>query len=329
MRKHPARGFTLIELLVVIAIIAVLIGLLLPAVQAAREAARRAQCLNNLKQLGIALHNYHDTQGSFPASRPGFVAVPSDRNAMSGFVSILAYMEQTPLANAYNFGVMLDAPANIPPYVIDANVNTTVVGSVINTFLCPSDNSRTIISLQNAYGISGNGQNPELPQMAISAYAFCAGSNIPDISAQTKFTNNGFAYYLNPTSIRDFTDGTSNTLAVGETNVNDGFYKGSAYCPPGTDTTQRLIHRHNFNVWGASNRLGSNFRVAFNPINTRPCAGVTYTASNAAFGSNHPGGANFLLADGSVRFLKETLNQLTYRSLGSRNGGEVLSADSY
>src|SRR5438093_2413539 len=102
------RGFTLIELLVVIAIIGVLIALLLPAVQAAREAARRSQCVNNLKQMGIALHNYHDTLGAFPAGRPAYVADNGDRANNSGFVSMLNNMEQTPLYNAWNFNVLFD-----------------------------------------------------------------------------------------------------------------------------------------------------------------------------------------------------------------------------
>src|SRR5437660_1469433 len=104
------RGFTLIELLVVIAIIGVLVALLLPAVQSAREAARRSQCTNNLKQIGIALHNYHDTLGTFPAGRPAFVADNGDRANNSGFVSLLANMELTTLYNAWNFNVLWDNP---------------------------------------------------------------------------------------------------------------------------------------------------------------------------------------------------------------------------
>src|SRR4051794_20915198 len=153
------RGFTLIELLVVIAIIAVLIALLLPAVQAAREAARRSSCVNNLKQLGLALQGYHDVGGSFPAARPGHVTSSADLNYMSGLVSILPYMEQTSMFNAWNMLVMFDpqtgqtylaslnlpgVPAAGPQYVA---MNTTVSASVITNYMCPSDTTARIISV--------------------------------------------------------------------------------------------------------------------------------------------------------------------------------------
>ena len=342
VRRH---GFTLIELLVVIAIIGVLIALLLPAVQAAREAARRSQCVNNLKQLGLALQNYHDTVGTFPAGKPGHLNASNDMDNHSGFVAILPQMEQGALYNAWNFRVMYDnqvgqtqnstaqpcgtcnnPAAPIPGAFAGAvSFNSTVGVATINTFLCPSD----------AYlkpNVSWGGFN-----MGITSYAFNAGSIGPPNSGCIKTCNNGFAFYAIPVGMRDIIDGTSSTLAVGETVANDGTYKGQTTCDPrsnfvisGGSATATLVTNGIYNAWSVNGRLTCTFRTSVNPLNTKPCYGTVLAGpQNGAFGSFHSGGANFVFADGSVHFLKDSISLPVYWALSTRNGQEAISADQY
>jgi prepilin-type N-terminal cleavage/methylation domain-containing protein/prepilin-type processing-associated H-X9-DG protein len=338
------RGFTLIELLVVIAIIGVLIALLLPAVQAAREAARRSQCVNNLKQIGLALQNYHDTVGTFPAGKPGHINASNDMDNHSGFVAILPFMEQAPLYNAWNFLIMYDnqtgqtygtaapcGPCVAGPIVMAFNsavaANSTVGVASINSFLCPSDNYTS-----KTFGWNGF-------QMAIGSYAFNAGNIGPPNAGCIKTCNNGFAFYAIPVGMRDIIDGTSSTLAVGETVCNDGTYKGQTTCPPnsnavvsgGISATATLGPNNGiWNLWSVNGRLTSTFRTTVNPLNTKPCFGLVLAgAQNGAFGSFHSGGANFVFADGSVHFLKDSISLPVYSALGTRNGQETISADQY
>ena len=332
------RAFTLIELLVVIAIIAVLIALLLPAVQAAREAARRSSCVNNLKQIALALQGYHDVGGSFPAARPGHVTSTADLNYLSGFVVILPYMEQTSMYNAWNMQVMFDpqtgqtylaalnlpgTPAAGPQFVA---MNTSVSVSVINSFLCPSDLAAHIISV-STNGFLAN-------TLAVSSYAFSAGNFGPPNTGGPPFNiktaNNGFAFYQNPVGIRDIIDGTSNTFSVGETVANDGLYKGVNVCAANSGSAGSNLATNNvFNAWALCTRMGSMFRTTVNPPNTKPCFGILAGVDNGAFGSFHPGGTNFAFADGSVHFIKDTINLAVFQALSTRNVGEVISSDQY
>jgi prepilin-type N-terminal cleavage/methylation domain-containing protein/prepilin-type processing-associated H-X9-DG protein len=316
------RGFTLIELLVVIAIIAVLIALLLPAVQAAREAARRAQCVNNLKQFGIALHNYHDTQGSFVAGRPcntyNLSGLALDLNAMSGFVSLLSAMEGTPLYNAWNFSVWFGDTSGAGN-VAFPQANTTVSSSRLAFHVCPSDPSSTPVSL------TGTGRNdvPKVAGLATGSYAFCAGSLGPPNAQGNKDSNTGFAHYniKGPNNVAKITDGTSNTLAIGECVYNDGIYPVN-----GANNANNGF----FNVWSVNLRWSSTFRTTVNPLNSLPQKGfIVDGVTNGAFGSQHSGGANFLFADGSVHFLKNSINLAIYQALSTINFGEVLSSDQY
>jgi prepilin-type N-terminal cleavage/methylation domain-containing protein/prepilin-type processing-associated H-X9-DG protein len=352
-------GFTLIELLVVIAIIAVLIALLLPAVQSAREAARRAQCVNNLKQIGIAIHNYHDVNGSFP---PGAMSTYNgqgwgawDNNGMTWRVLILPQMEQNPMYNAINFNLHEGSNAS-------ATIATAWYSSV-KTFLCPSDGNHDngfrpaniptgqypmfgppdrpgqpgsqacpIVNYNLSFGdnyaigqltAGGNpwetpcsGPAPGQPQIGFPGFwgttYDCAISN-----ANGGGEMRGFSDYrtMHFTSMSGVNDGTSNTILAGEglpdEDANNEFWTATSAASGVTIPLN----------W--STKLPLTSFGAGTPWNTRG----SYAARG--FKSRHPGGANFLFADGSVHFLKNSINRVTYANLGSRAGGEIVSADSY
>jgi prepilin-type N-terminal cleavage/methylation domain-containing protein/prepilin-type processing-associated H-X9-DG protein len=334
------RGFTLIELLVVIAIIAVLIALLLPAVQAAREAARRSQCINNLKQIGLALHNYHNINNCFPTARPADDPTQNDSNAMSMFVSLLPQLEQQPLFNAWNFSLTFNDPSVSAAYAASCipQADSTVAATVLNVFLCPTDVRQTqYVNLSN----SNRTDVPHLAQLAVSSYAPCAGvvgppsTGADSISAfgvsysvpDVKHLNEGFADYGIVRRMRSFIDGTSNTIAVGETAYNND---GSWY---GTQTISCNGQQiGSFNAWTVALRHSSNFRETKNPLNTLPGFGFSgggLCGTNGAFGSRHSGGGNFLFADGSVRFVKNSIAMPIYWAISTRADGEVVSSDSY
>ncbi len=310
------RGFTLIELLVVIAIIGVLIALLLPAVQQAREAARRSQCTNNLKQIGVALHNYLDANLVFPSNRPGNRTTPgNDTSAASGFVSLLPYIEQQALYSAWNFDIHWNIPQAGRTGMPEANY--TVAETRVGIFNCPSDNAIPYISLAD----TTRDDHPHPPRNAVASYSFNGGTLL-NSGTTGKFTNTGFAHYGIPYGTNEFLDGLSNTLAVGESSLgNDGSYRGADIRGAGF-----------FNVWTMSVRMTSTFRVATNPINTVPGALNAVrlgTWQTGAWDSRHPGGADFLFADGSARFLKTTTALPVLRALATRALGETISSDQY
>jgi len=361
-QSRASRGFTLIELLVVIAIIAVLIALLLPAVQAAREAARRSQCVNNLKQLGLALQNYHSSAGSFPlGGNPAPVAGQAccrSWGAWSAQTMLLPYMEQTPIYNALNFMMIGRGDG------FSERVNTTGVGSRLAVFLCPSS---PLPGSGNYYGLQWPGCN----------YFASTGSSLDWLGTQSISRPNGcFAVGGNAITIADITDGTSNTITFGEQKIGD-FNDGKISIPEdiGGNTTA-IGGGTNWNVVSSNMPAGAGLLTAwvttcasnlksgstpFSPSNRSwngdlwfngnygHALGNTVLSPNpqypncmysdgnsdwdraglAGLHSNHSGGANVCMGDGSVRFLKSsTALQVTW-SLGSRNQGEVISADSF
>ena len=332
------RGFTLIELLVVIAIIAVLIALLLPAVQAAREAARRMQCTNNLKQMGLALHNYASSNNCFPGGRPADDPTQNDSNAQSTWVSLLGNLEQQALFNAWNFALTYNDPSVSPAYANSCFpiADLTVAATTLNVFNCPTDVRQQPFINQ---ATSGRNDIPHLAQMAPSSYSVCVGPLGPPstgadsigqyTTTDVKHLNLGFADYGPPRRLKSFPDGMSNTFAVGETAYdNDGSWYGAAQ--KGCTGLNAM-----FNAWTITLRHSSNFRSTKNPPNSLPGVGFGGTTNtqpcgtNAAFSSQHSGGLNFLMADGSVRFIKSSISLQTWWALSTRAGAEVISADSY
>ncbi len=325
--KTLRHGFTLIELLVVIAIIAVLVSLLLPAVQAAREAARRVQCVNNLKQFGLALHNYQDALGSFPMSymaRGRFVDGATDTAPGWGWGSmILPQLEQGPLFAAVNVGLPVEAPDN-----------STVVQSVLGVYLCPSDPV-----LGGPFPVT-NAAGVVLAMMGPTSYAACVGNDLADTTTGLNNDGLGNGVMFRNSAIRAsaITDGTSQTIVLAERawTVSSGPWAGVV-----TDGVIRRGPANPCPTTGALYYMAATLVQAHcNVLNTDtdPDGGLD------DFSSRHPGGANFLFADGSVHFLKSVLRNvgkrpdgstiyspasLVLQALGTRAGGEIVSADAY
>lgn len=318
-KDRRKTAFTLIELLVVIAIIAILIALLLPAVQQAREAARRSQCKNNLKQLGLALHNYHDTLNTFPPSSVGRCTSPVLNT--NGLTMLLPYIEQTPLYNKYNFST----PAstwNSAAGAVDSSPgpdpvttgNAAVVKTVIQAFLCPSDPGTPHLAETTAnYGISatntGTGGAKTCYDFSASPWYTGGCENWATSSSTTRriFGTDSRC------RIGDITDGTSNTVAMAETTLNIFNGKTSAWgyrgwVMPGVDLAGQAINNWNFTPASG---------IPIEPI-------IGRLGSWARPGSLHTGGIHILLADGSVRFLSQNVDTTTRQRLAYMADGQVL-----
>ncbi len=353
MRRSPTSlvsrspGFTLIELLVVIAIIAVLIALLLPAVQAAREAARRSQCINNLKQIGLALHNYHSANDSFP---PGSSVAPYamyktyNWNNWSAHAMMLGYIEQGAIFNSINFSL-----APFADQIDGGRSASTALAMRVASFLCPSD--------------------PGAGKQFTNSYQGSMGTTIGYMTQQH---STGLFAETEGHNIRDIVDGTSNTVAFSETVVGDPSrqnwnYRGNGLLNVGgsqnwyvldisanVPNIMSIFNQCNMaynqkssayqgwecagEYWGWGTPGLTMFQTVVPPNSTQypwntcrqDCAGCGVDSSHIVNASSfHPGGCNVLFCDGSVKFIKSSINLKTWWALGTRANGEVISADAY
>ncbi|MFO0901864.1 MAG: DUF1559 domain-containing protein [Pirellulales bacterium] len=312
LRRHRA-GFTLVELLVVIAIIGILVALLLPAVQAAREAARRMQCSNNLKQLALAVHNYHDTYNSFPYAYQQNVSLHA---------RLLPYMEQSNVAALITY----DLPWNDP-------ANAVALNTKVAAFVCPSDVNRLPTNLgatNNYYGNIG------------TTILYRAPSTNPSNSNYGFPPHNGAFSDGLAVRFADILDGTSNTALFSEKNRGDG---SNGISSPESDTYQPgtypatadqamadclAVNTADLSKQGYSN-VGAPWIQPYHstsvyyhtlPPNTRSCMYPPGRIATTA-GSRHPGGVELAMCDGSVRFISKTINLQTWRALGSRDLSDV------
>ncbi len=339
--KKRSRGFTLIELLVVIAIIAVLIALLLPAVQQAREAARRSQCKNNLKQLGLAFHNYHDTANCFP---PGYFLVlgtpTTDQHVKGAMTMILPYIDQAPLYNQLDQNVPLYTGPTGFNTTIQAN-NTLLAGTIIPGMMCPSspgDQKHTYIYPAGAFGPFPNanavmlgarsdysGTTGILGTFANLAYNGSAGGDrdgMLQAAGQTSFPG-GPGYKPGSTGrMRDVLDGTSNTFLLGEKTGGTVIYFKTQPAPAafqalgptnGGGWADALLFEH-WIAGSLNDGTGSGGPCPINCTNLR----------GRGFHSFHTGGAHFLMGDGAVRFISENVAAQTMGALITRKKGEVV-----
>jgi prepilin-type N-terminal cleavage/methylation domain-containing protein len=320
------RGFTLIELLVVIAIIAILIGLLLPAVQKVREAANRMSCTNNLKQLGLALHNYHDADGTFPPAYqekvwPPDPTVPAQHHRWSVLAQLTPYLEQTNVYNALDLSYpLVGGPSSSPPFSVFPP-NQFGVSQKVKIFLCPSDSGIVLdarFAPTNYVACSGDGSNSGQGIGATGVFLINSRNRIADV-----------------------TDGTSNTALMSESLLGAG---GSNFTGPGPVDVRTVYcslgvgtgglteaDRSNCTTWNvrrgrcwADGDYNSGLYNHYDTPNPRVPDLVRHNNPGWKAGrSNHAGGVNVLLGDGAVRFVTNGVGLTTWRALATRAGGEV------
>jgi prepilin-type N-terminal cleavage/methylation domain-containing protein len=326
--KHGNRpAFTLIELLVVIAIIAILVSLLLPAVQQAREAARRTQCKNNLKQIGLALHNYHSTHRAFP---PGFISIATTEFDPSGssnqaleetgpgwsnFAMILPFIDQANLAKQIDFNLPISDPSN-------QRARSTFVPG----YQCPSDIFTQRVSAREGDAVAQTLGDVIVNDLAPMSYVGClAGADSKSAGYQGRYEEPGFNGMFHrgvSLTVADILDGTSNTIGIGE--------RSSMFAPNGwAGVIPGAVTYHSDAIVDQRNLAGPQIRpaITMNTVHVRssgPGSPSSTTGSPGGFWSPHPGGCQFMLMDGSVRMINQDIDIITFRNLCARNDRQVL-----
>ncbi len=314
--RRRAFGFTLVELLVVIAIIGILVALLLPAIQAAREAARRSQCSNNLKQLGLGLHNYHDTHGWFP---PGVIANTlnlgtTPPGAMSWMPLLLPFMEQAPLHEQLLPYMVTRSSSGFPSHLMN---------SVVPGLMCPSDPAAPKTGEIHGAGTPPDGVPPDYNDGFSGNYLLCHGSQ--QVTAANATGMNGMFYYRSRIRMASVVDGTANTvmgaeiITVPEITTAHRDWRGRYY---------RADHLSSiFSTNQPPNTTLSDYcRTCQAPaVKEAPC----YTSTDPQYlfaRSFHPGGVQAVLADASVRFVSNSIDTAVWQALGTREAGEPPTA---
>lgn len=305
-RLSKRRAMTLVELLVVIAIMAVLMGLLLPAVQRVREAASQTACRNNLKQIGLALHAYHDTKGSLPPAYVCDVYYEPDALEIASFpgwgwaAHLLPHLEQAPLANQFQWSYPVEDPRHSAARI-----------QVVKAYVCPSDLNTGVFSVWSQH-------NHKIALAATNSYAACYGfaGSIGEAAAN----GNGIFYRNSRTRLTDISDGTSTTLAVGE--------RASWFCQAPwigviTEGTVRTSpNSPNFLAAVEEAPVMVLARTYVGPLNNP-------YSTLYDFYTPHPAAGLFLFADGSVRSLQYSLSAFVWEAIGTRSGGEAVSASNF
>lgn len=342
LRFVSRRAFTLVELLVVIAIIGILIALLLPAVQAAREAARRAQCSNNLKQLALALHNYHDSNRSFPFRQGGTMGSGGNEGRLSGWVSLLPYMEQGPLFQTISNVATINGTSYPAWGPLPSNLDYEPWQAKVAALMCPSDPGAE--AAQNEIGRTN--------------YTFCIGDTVAD-STLVKNTRGLFGYY-SACKFRDMADGTSNTVALSERAIGvdpmklkggvaqgiSGLETNPASClategANGFYETSTTTVDWSGKRWCDGVPVFNAFTTVLGPNSPSCLAGSSETdAGIFSASSHHPGGVNAGMGDGSVRFVNDTIDTGNtslpavtsgpspygvWGAMGTKDGGELVT----